>query len=572
MAGHSNPTGSMVVQTDGTLILETDHPSFELARDAVARFADLDKTLDGFWFYRISPLSLWNAAASGLGLSDVVSSLTAYSRYDLPVRLARYLAEHLSRYGQVQLTSLHGRLVLICPDSRLLEALTQHKRLRPLLAVRLDEHAWEIAPDERGPVKQVLVQLGYPAQDLVGYRAGAPLEVQLKKRTGSGAELALRSYQRSAIEAYLAIGEPAGGSGVVVLPCGAGKTVVGLGIMARLQCATLVLTTSNVAVQQWVRELLDKTSLVPGQVGEYTGHHKEVRPVTVTTYQILTHRRSTLEEEGYPHLGLFTGQKWGLIVYDEVHLLPAPVFRITAALQATRRLGLTATLVREDGRQAEVFSLIGPKRYDAPWKELERQGWIATAQCFEIRVDLAPGERLAYVAAGDRERVRLSAENPAKLPVVQKLLAQHRDDQVLIIGQYRRQLKGIARALAAPLITGSTPDERREDWYRRFRAGEAKLLVVSKVANLAIDLPDANVAIQVSGTFGSRQEEAQRLGRILRPKPGGGPARFYSIVTAFSRDLDFAAKRQLFLVERGYRYTVLDEHHLAAVLAAPDSG
>jgi DNA excision repair protein ERCC-3 len=425
---------------------------------------------------------------------------------------------------------------------------------------QLNSHTIQVDASRRGHIKQALIHIGFPAEDLAGYTDGSPLPMQLRSITLQGNEFAPRKYQYAASAAFYAGGAPSGGSGVVVLPCGAGKTMVGLAAMADIQRATLILSPNTIAVRQWIQEILDKTNLPPEMVGEYTGERKDICPITVSTYQILTYRRS--ETEDFPHFSLFTSFDWGLIIYDEVHLLPAPVFRITAEIQARRRLGLTATLVREDGREADVFSLIGPKKYDVPWRELERQGWIATAECHEIRVSMTEDEQLNYAIAEEREKYRLAAESPAKLTITRHLAQRHKDDQVLIIGQYIEQLKILAEELEAPLLTGRTSNKQREKLYDQFRRGELKRLVVSKVANFAIDLPDANVAIQVSGTFGSRQEEAQRLGRILRPKSDGSLAYFYSIVTRDTRDQEFSANRQLFLTEQGYRYVIEDAEEL----------
>ncbi len=561
----SNPA---IVQSDRTILLEVDHPLHAEARDALAQFAELVKSPEHMHTYRLTPLSLWNAAAAGLDAPAVLELLHRYSRYDLPPNIVADVRDYIGRYGRLQLVRDGAALVLRSDDVALIAEMAHHKRLHPYLLRQRDARSLEVDPALRGHVKQALVHIGFPVQDLAGYSEGAALALSLHAATAAGDEFSLRAYQAQAVSAFHANGAPSGGSGVIVLPCGAGKTLVGIGAMVAIQRATLVLTPNTVAVRQWISELLDKTSLTPDQVGEYTGDRKEIRPVTVTTYQILTYRGG--EEQEFPHFGLVTGHDWGLIVYDEVHLLPAPVFRITAEIQARRRLGLTATLVREDGREADVFGLIGPKRYDVGWRELERQGWIATAECQEIRVGFSEAARMPYAVADDREKIRLAAENPAKIRVAQALAERHRDDQVLIIGQYLDQLKELAELLKAPLLTGRTPVAQRERLYDQFRRGALRRLVVSKVANFAIDLPDASVAIQVSGTFGSRQEEAQRLGRILRPKPDGRPAHFYTIVTRDTRDQDFSANRQLFLTEQGYRYTIEDAEKVS--LLAPQAG
>jgi DNA excision repair protein ERCC-3 len=549
----SNP---LVVQSDRTLLLEVDHPLYTEARDALAQFAELEKSPEHIHSYRLTPLSLWNAAAAGLDAARVIEMLAQFSKYDLPPNVIADVREYIGRYGKLKLVREGASLILRSDDPVLIVEVARQKRMQPFLLGQRDANSLLVDPARRGHVKQALVYIGYPAEDLAGYTEGQPLRITVREATRGGQPFALRAYQSDAVAAFYANGSPSGGSGVVVLPCGAGKTIVGIGAMAAVQRATLILTPNTVAVHQWIAELLDKTTLTPDLVGEYTGERKDIRPVTVTTYQILTYRPT--EEGDFPHFGLVTGHDWGLIVYDEVHLLPAPVFRLTAEIQARRRLGLTATLVREDGREADVFGLIGPKRFDVPWRELERQGWIATAECHEIRVALPEEQRMTYALSEEREKYRMAAENPVKMQVVQELLVRHADDQVLIIGQYLDQLKFLADLLDAPLLSGRTNTAQREKLYDRFRRGELKRLVVSKVANFAIDLPDANVAIQVSGTFGSRQEEAQRLGRILRPKSDGRPAHFYTIVTRDTRDQDFSANRQLFLTEQGYRYTIED--------------
>ncbi len=404
-------------------------------------------------------------------------------------------------------------------------------------------------------MKQELVKLGFPVEDLAGYSRGESLPIQLRSDAAGTGAFALRDYQRSAVDSFYREGSMQGGSGVLVLPCGAGKTVIGIAAMGKLSCATLILTTNSTSVKQWKREILDKTDLTEDMVGEYTGLQKEVRPVTIATYQILTYRKS--KNESFVHMDLFNKRDWGLIVYDEVHLLPAPVFRVTADIQATRRLGLTATLIREDGREEDVFSLVGPKRYEMPWKTLESQGWIASVECVELRVPLPPAEMEAYRSAAERERMRIASNNRAKLDVVDGLLRKHEGEQVIVIGQYLEQLHKLAERTGAPMISGEMPHDKREALYHSFRSGEIPVLIVSKVANFAVDLPDAAVAIQVSGSFGSRQEEAQRLGRILRPKSGENKAYFYTIVSEDTKEQEFAMNRQLFLIEQGYNYRMV---------------
>src|SRR5438128_6554792 len=557
-----NPSNPLIVQSDRTILLEVDHPQHAEARDAIAQFAELEKSPEHIHTYRLSPLSLWNAAAGGMNAQTILELLARYSKYDIPSNIVVDIREYVSRYGRIKLIREGDALLLTSSDVALIAEIMHHRRAQPFLLRQLNSHTIQVNASRRGHIKQALIHIGFPAEDLAGYTEGSPLPMKLRDMTLQGDEFSPRAYQYAAAAAFYAGGAPSGGSGVVVLPCGAGKTIVGLAAMADIQRATLILSPNTIAVRQWINEILDKTDIPPEMVGEYTGDRKDICPITVSTYQILTYRRS--EEEDFPHFSLFTSFDWGLIIYDEVHLLPAPVFRITAEIQARRRLGLTATLVREDGREADVFSLIGPKKYDVPWRELERQGWIATAECHEIRVGLSEDEQLSYAMADPREKYRIAAESPEKLNVARFLAERHQDDQVLIIGQYIDQLKILAEELDAPLLTGRTAVRQREKLYEQFRRGELKRLVVSKVANFAIDLPDANVAIQVSGTFGSRQEEAQRLGRILRPKSDGGLAYFYSIVTRDSRDQEFSANRQLFLTEQGYRYVIEDAEALLA--------
>jgi DNA excision repair protein ERCC-3 len=568
-----NPSNPLIVQSDRTILLEVDHPQHAEARDALAQFAELEKSPEHIHTYRLSPLSLWNAAAGGMNAQTILELLARYSKYDIPSNIVVDIREYVSRYGRIKLIREGDALLLTSSDVALIAEIMHHRRTQPFLLRQLNSHTIQVNASRRGHIKQALIHIGFPAEDLAGYTDGSPISMKLRTITAAGKEFQPRAYQYGASAAFYAGGAPSGGSGVVVLPCGAGKTIVGLATIADIQRATLILSTNTVAVRQWIQEFLDKTDIPPEMIGEYTGDRKEIRPITVSTYQILTYRRPSSKEqadgevpaeEEYPHFSLFNSYDWGLIIYDEVHLLPAPVFRITAEIQARRRLGLTATLVREDGREADVFSLIGPKKYDVPWRELERQGWIATAECHEIRVGMTEDEQLNYAVADEREKYRIAAETPEKLHVARFLVERHQDDQVLIIGQYIDQLKLLAEDLEAPLLTGKTPNKQREKLYEQFRQGEIKRLVVSKVANFAIDLPDANVAIQVSGTFGSRQEEAQRLGRILRPKQDGGLAYFYSIVTRDTRDQEFSANRQLFLTEQGYRYVIEDAEEMLA--------
>jgi len=537
--------GPLIVQSDKTLLLEVDHDQADACRRAIAPFAELERAPEHVHTYRLTPLGLWNARAAGHDAEQVVDTLLTHSRYPVPHALLVDVAETMARYGRLRLETdpVHG-LVLHSTDRPVLEEVLRSKRVRPLVGTRIDADAVVVHPSERGNLKQALVKLGWPAEDLAGYVDGEAHPIALVEDGWT-----LRPYQRDAAEGFWH-----GGSGVVVLPCGAGKTLVGAAAMARAGATTLILVTSTVAARQWCDELVRRTSLTEDEIGEYSGARKEIRPVTVATYQVMTTRRKGV----YSHLELLDARDWGLIVYDEVHLLPAPIFRMTANLQARRRLGLTATLVREDGREDDVFTLIGPKRYDAPWKEIENQGWIAPADCVEVRVTLSDGERLAYATAEPDDRYRLGSTTDTKTRVVEQLVARHAGDQTLVIGQYIDQLDDLAERLDAPVVKGETTVRERQRLYEAFRTGELSTLVVSKVANFSIDLPEASVAIQVSGTFGSRQEEAQRLGRILRPKSDGRTARFYSVVARDTVDQDFAQHRQRFLAEQGYAYRIVD--------------
>ncbi len=549
-------TGPLIVQSDKTLLLEVDHPDAEGARRAIAPFAELERAPEHVHTYRVTPLGLWNARAAGHDAEQVVDALVMHSRYPVPNALLLDVAETMARYGRLTLLKdqTHG-LLLRTTDRPVLEEILRHKKIQPLIGERVDPDTVVVHPSERGHLKQELLKVGWPAEDLAGYVDGEKHPIDLAEDGWS-----LRPYQRQAVDGFWD-----GGSGVVVLPCGAGKTLVGAGAMARSGTTTLILVTNTVAARQWRDELLARTSLTEDEIGEYSGARKEVRPVTIATYQVLTTRRGGV----YTHLDLLDARDWGLILYDEVHLLPAPIFRMTADLQARRRLGLTATLVREDGRESDVFSLIGPKRYDAPWKDIESQGYIAPADCVEVRVSLSDPMRMAYAVAEPDERYRFASCASAKDQVVDRLVARHRGEPTLVIGQYLDQLGTLADRLDAPLITGETPVATRQKLYARFREGEVGLLVVSKVANFSIDLPEASVAIQVSGTFGSRQEEAQRLGRVLRPKGDGRTAHFYTIVARDTVDSEFAAHRQRFLAEQGYAYRIVDADDLDALDARP---
>ena len=559
-----HPTNPLIVQSDKTVLLEVDNPRYEAARDALGRFCELVKAPEHVHTYRLTPLSLWNAAAAGLSSEAMLETLDEYGKWPLPPNVRADLLDAVQRYGKVKLEKQdEGELWLCSDDDILITEIEHHKAVKPYILARPNRRALRVEPSRRGHLKQALIKIGFPVEDLAGYVEGAPLEIELEETRADGSPWEMRPYQNRAVELYWSNGEARGGSGVIVLPCGAGKTLVGLGAMAASNTNTLIVCTNIVAARQWMNEIVDKTSLPAEAVGEYSGEKKEVKPVTVTTYQCLSYRkRGTKNDENavaeFPHLEVFGARDWGLIIYDEVHLLPAPIFRVTAEIQARRRLGLTATLVREDGREDDVFSLIGPRKYDVPWRDLEKQGWIAAASCYEIRLPLPPETRTTYAVAPAKEKYGIAACNPGKIEIAQQLVARHQGDNVLIIGQYIEQLEAIAAHFGAPIVTGKTKTAERERLFEGFRSGQEKLLIVSKVANFSLDLPEANVAIQVSGTFGSRQEEAQRLGRILRPKKDGGPASFYTLVTRDTRDQEFAANRQIFLTEQGYRYHISD--------------
>ena len=537
--------GPLIVQSDKTLLLDIDHPMSTECRRAIAPFAELERSPEHIHTYRLTPLGLWNARAAGHDAEQVIDTLIKYSRYAVPHSILIDVAETMSRYGRLRLEMdpVHG-LILITTDTAVLEEVIRAKKIAPLLGARIDPETITVLPSQRGQIKQSLLRLGWPAEDFAGYVDGQAHEISLVQK-----DWKIRPYQELAAEGFWH-----GGSGVVVLPCGAGKTIVGAAAMAHAKATTLILVTNTIAARQWREELLKRTTLNEDEIGEYSGAKKEIRPVTIATYQVMTKKKNGV----YAHLDLFDSYDWGLIIYDEVHLLPAPIFRFTADIQSRRRLGLTATLVREDGMEGEVFSLIGPKRFDVPWKEIEAQGYIAPAECIEVRVNLTETERLAYATAEPENRYRSCATTRTKRDVVEALVEKHVDDQVLVIGQYIDQLDDLSEVLGAPLIKGETPIKEREILFNKFRTGEIKCLVVSKVANFSIDLPDATIAIQVSGAFGSRQEEAQRLGRILRPKSDGRSAKFYSVISRDTIDQDFAQNRQRFLAEQGYSYRIID--------------
>ncbi|MFB8375412.1 DNA repair helicase XPB [Paenibacillus taichungensis] len=553
-------TGACIVQRDFTVLLEVGHPGFDQARVQLGMYAELVKTPAAFHTYRITALSLWNAAALGWSADQVIASLESVSRWNVPAALIQDIQRIIYQYGKLQLKpeAVHGRIRLVSEDERLLDELSSMKTISAFRMERVDPHELLLGGEQRGLLKRELTRLGYPVLDYAGYREGTslPFEWKVDTQSDSSDSFQLRPYQRDAVDAFEG-SEGMGGSGLLVLPCGAGKTVIGMAVLERLQCECLILTSNTTSVRQWIQELQDKTTITSEQIGEYSGQKKQVKPVTVATYQILTHRKS--KDASFTHIKLLSERQWGLIIYDEVHLLPAPVFRATADIQATRRLGLTATLVREDGCEQDVFSLIGPKLYDMPWKELEKQGWIANVECQEIRIPFTPELRSNYLEAEVKHQFRLAAENPAKLAVIRRILDHHEGMPALVIGQYLDQLESIAREIEAPLISGTMSQQERVKWFAAFRRGEIKTIVVSKVANFAVDLPDAAVALEISGSFGSRQEEAQRLGRILRPKSGENKAYFYALVSEDSKEQEFALRRQMFLVEQGYEYKIIHE-------------
>lgn len=594
----ADPGNPLIAQSDLTVLLEVGSPRAEEGRALLATVAELERSPEHIHTYRITPLSLWNAAAAGITADRVSEALEDLAKYPVPTAVLQQVRDQISRFGRLRLVTVDGGIELVADDPVLLVEVRRDKEVARLLGDAVTDSAASVPLGARGALKQALLRIGWPAADEAGFVEGTALELVL--------DCELRGYQVDAVEHWWADGSAAGGNGVLVLPCGAGKTVIGLAAMARAGASTLVVATNISAARQWITEALAKTSLTAEDIGEYSGQHKDVKAVTIATYQVLTwhrpegqHEPNDAVDEGpggdgdvageghdhaagmgdgdggdgdggdgdggegdplaeFPHLQLFRQRDWGLVIYDEVHLLPAPVFRATAQIQAVRRLGLTATLVREDGKEGDVFSLIGPKRYDAPWRELEAAGWIAPAVCAEVRVGLDADLAMTYATAPDRDRYRLAATAPAKLAVLDELLARHDGDRILVIGQYLDQVREVAERVGAPIITGKTAQRAREERYAAFRSGEIPVLVVSKVANFSIDLPDANVAIQLSGTFGSRQEEAQRLGRILRPKTDGGQASFYTVVTRDTVDQAFAAKRQRFLAEQGYSYTIVD--------------
>ncbi|MCF8127523.1 MAG: helicase-associated domain-containing protein [Deltaproteobacteria bacterium] len=552
-----NPANPLIVQGDHTVLMEVDSPRYEAARNELIRFAELVKSPEHIHTYRITPLSIWNARAAGIPATTIIDALREFSKYDVPEHVLIEIHDFASRFGRLKLRRHDKGLLLSADSDALAEEIAHTPAIGGLLKSRISKTEFQISAFDRGKIKQELIKAGFPAEDLAGYVQGARVDFAVCTQTSSGIPFSFRPYQKQAADVFYAKGDDRGGAGIIVLPCGAGKTIVGISCMEQLQTSTLILTTNVTAIRQWKQELMDKTTLSEEEIGEYSGNTKEIRQITIATYQIMTYRPD--REGDFPHLSLFNDRNWGLIIYDEVHMLPAPVFQVTAGLQARRRLGLTATLVREDGKEEDVFALIGPKKVDVPWKEMEQQGWIAKARCCEIRIPLPEDLRMTYAVAHKRKKFRIASENPSKQKLIREIMARHKGKQMLLIGMYIDQLKDAAKGLGIPLITGSTSQKKRDRLYRDFKDGIISILAVSKVANFAVDLPDASVAIQISGTFGSRQEEAQRLGRILRPKQGENQAHFYSLVTRDTVEQDFALKRQLFLCEQGYEYAIQNE-------------
>ena len=554
---YENP---LIVQGDRSLLLDVHAPLAEECRNALIPFAELEKSPEHLHTYKLTPLSLWNAASAGFSAQDAVDVLNKYARYDVPQSVVAWINEVSGRFGKIRLVEVpktqddeEQYLSLQAQSEAIYKEIGANTAVKKMLGTGAAKNSYLIKLTDRGTIKQLLLEAGWPVKDEVALTDGEPLEINLKTQTSSGAPLVIRDYQTSAAKALVGDKGPGSGFGTIVLPCGSGKTIVGMQIMDMLKTSTLIITTNISAVHQWIDELLDKTNLTADDISEYTGESKDIKPVTVATYQVLTWRPD--REGPFPHFSLFHQRPWGLIIYDEVHMLPAPVFRVVAELQAVRRVGLTATLVREDGCEGYVFSLVGPKRYDVPWKELERDKWIASAECIEVRVDLPDYKEIDYAVAGAREKHKIASQNPDKLPLVSQIVNKYPEDKILVIGQYLEQLAQIAEELGAPIITGKTPTAERDKIYGDFRKGNIRVLVVSKVANFAIDLPDASLAIQVSGTFGSRQEEAQRLGRILRPKER--TSRFYTLVTRNTVEEEFSSNRQKFLAEQGYSYRIV---------------
>ena len=568
---YENP---LIVQGDHSLLLDVHAPLAEECRNALIPFAELEKSPEHLHTYKLSPLSLWNAASAGFTAEEAIAVLEKYARYDVPQSIPIWIKEISSRFGKIKLIEApdievpenknsskkitEHFLYLVADSLPVFKEIGANQAAKKMLTLTFEnrdapEYSFLLKLTDRGTIKQILLQSGWPVKDEVALTDGEHLDISLRKTTLHGKPLIIREYQKNSARALVGDKRPGTGFGTIVLPCGAGKTIVGMKIMEMLKTSTLIITTNISAVHQWIDELLDKTDLTSDKVSEYSGEIKTIKQVTVATYQVLTWRPD--KDGPYPHFSIFHKRHWGLIIYDEVHMLPAPVFRVVAELQAVRRVGLTATLVREDGCEGYVFSLVGPKRYDVPWKELEREHWIASAECIEVRVDLPSESEIDYAVASPREKHKIASMNKAKLPIVKEIIDKCPTDKILVIGQYLSQLEDIAKELDCILITGKTPNSQRDKIYSDFREGKIKVLVVSKVANFAIDLPDASLAIQVSGTFGSRQEEAQRLGRILRPKEQ--KSRFFTLITRNTVEEQFGSNRQKFLAEQGYEYKII---------------
>ena len=541
----------LMVQSDKTMLLDVHSPSFEECRNDIIAFADLVKSPEHIHTYTLSPLTLWNAVSSGLDSNEIISRLKKWSRYEIDERVIFFIEDTASRYGEFILTEEdQDNLRLSVKRERFFLTLLSEPTLKKYLK-KGEGNYFLISKLDRGTVKAKMVKMGFPVDDKIPLKKGSKLEFELKD------SVEIRDYQKESVDAFLS----SGGYGTIVLPCGSGKTIVGIETAVTLKTNTLILCPNVSSVHQWIRELLDKTTLTPDQIGEYSGETKTIKPVTVCTYQVLTYRTKSLDKEEtepvYPHFSIFSENNWGLVIYDEVHMLPAPVFRITAELQSIYRLGLTATLIREDGREDEVFSLVGPKRFDTPWAELTQKGFIAKAYCHEVRIPLPHTLELEYALAPKKEKYRIASQNPLKIKVAEAILKKHEGESILIIGQFLEQLQVFRDHFGYPIITGTTSNKKRDELYDKFRSGEEKVMIVSKVANFAVDLPDASVAIEISGSFGSRQEEAQRLGRILRPK--ARDSHFYTIVTEYSQEEEFASNRQKFLSEQGYSYSIIKE-------------
>lgn len=546
----------LIIQSDFSLLLEVQNDYFEEVRNSISKFAELVKSPEYIHTYKISSLSLWNAAATGLKLEDILKNLDDYSKYEVPQNVIEEIKIIYKRFGLVEIHKLKGddnNLVLFIKDANVEKEIISIPKLKKFLVKKIDDRRYKISLFSRGDLKVSFFDYNIPVYDIAGYKEGKKLEIDLRKKTLAGKDLKIREYQKMASDAFYHSGTEYGGHGTVVLPCGSGKTIVGLDVMSKVRSYTLILTTSVAAVHQWINEILDKTYLTKDEVGEYTGDKKEIKPITICTYQILVYRRS--KEDAFHHFEVFQAYDWGLIIYDEVHLLPAPVFKVTSGIQSKRRLGLTATLVREDNKEKDVFCLIGPKKYDTPWKVLEKQGWIAEAKCFEIKLPLEENVLMEYLISDQKAKFNIAARNSLKLEALKNILFKHKGQLILVIGHFIKQIEKAAEMLKAPLITGKTPNSEREVLYNKFKNREVDILVVSKVANFSIDLPDASVLIQLSGTYGSRQEEAQRLGRILRPKHNN-TSYFYSLVTQDSIEEQYSLKRQRFLAEQGYSYEI----------------